>query len=254
MKRAIVVTSGGMDSISMGLSLYLDGYDVCLLHFDYGQKAEPGEARAVLDIAERLGLDAYIINMSGVFGFFRDASSLTDPQQTILPGMDSLIASKEKSGANLWVPGRNLIFLAIAAAYAEYEKADVISWGANQSETSYPDNTMEFANRMAKAVEFGCLHSAEIVAPLYDMDKVEILQWGNSKGYSWIYDYTWSCDEAPDEKGRPCGVCGCCMNRRLAHLLAKIEDRQLYANPSYFRLEFLPSSYERTDLWYGKYL
>jgi len=258
--KAIVVTSGGMDSISMALALLEQGYEVRLLHFDYGQKCEAGEQNAVVEIGLRLqqggmAVDrVQVVDVSGIFAPVADVTSLISGDRRILSGMESLIASRERAGDDLWVPGRNLVFLSIAATYAEYWGAEAISWGANQSETSYPDNTLAFAERMTDAIQFGCLKPAKIVAPLYGLDKVGILKWGHEYGYGWVYKYTWSCDDAPDEQGRPCGVCGCCMNRRLAHYFAGFEDRQQYANEGYFREEFLPQALRRGDLWYGRYL
>lgn len=255
--KAIAVTSGGMDSISMAVRLLLLEYDVLLLHFNYGQKCEEGEWNAVHKICFELGQRGFyervgvqVVDVRPIFAPFVGASSLTSDEREILPGMESLIASKEEAGRDLWVPARNLIFLSIAAAYAEVEKAPYILWGANQSETS----TMEFAKRMNAVIDYGCLHSAEVVAGLYDLDKVGILKWGHERGYGWVYRYTWSCDAAPDEQGRPCGVCGCCMNRRIAHYFAGFEDEQEYANPDYFQKVFLPDALRDDSLWFSRYL
>lgn len=259
--KAIAVVSGGMDSISTALQLLLLGYEVKMLHFNYGQKCEEGEWNAVHKICFELGqeglyerISVEVVDVSQVFAPFASASSLTSEEREILPGMESLVASKEEAGRDLWVPARNLIFLSIAAAHAEYEKASYISWGANQSETSYPDNTLEFAKKVNAAISYGCLHSAKVVAGLYHLDKVGILKWGHERGYGWVYRYTWSCDDAPDSQGRPCGVCGCCANRRLAFHFSGFEDEQEYADPAYFEREVLPRIHQRPDLWYGKYL
>lgn len=258
MRKAVCVTSGGMDSISMALAMHEDGYNVTLFHGALGQKAQAGEVRAVTKISNLMAFNRYIVDISwlGKLG----KSSLTDKQFPIPKGMNSLYESTNigciENG--LWTPARNVVLLSCAAAHAEAEGAEVITWGANQSETAYPDNTMEFADRFSHMLKMGCLKPPIVIAPLYHLDKVELLLWGEEKGYGHVYSWTWSCD---DFKGLPCGECGCCCNRRFAFMMANkknrdIVDTQEYVNPTYFYNTYLPDLRESCTegMWMYKYL
>ena len=262
--RVLSVTSGGMDSMSMAATMLLDGHEVALFHGNLKQKAEKQEEKAVKKCAEVLNVKTYFADLSwlGEMG----GSSLTDKNIEPSKGVNSLIESlhvignREKvDGGGLWTPARNVVLLAAAAAYAERYGYDHLTWGANQSETAYPDNTMEFATRFQHMLEYGCLSPITVGAPLYDLDKVEILRWGYEIGYGEIYNYTWSCDLGFD---KACGECGCCMNRRLAYYILnkitgnKYPDLQEYVDESYFKEVFLIDIQNpeiTKKMWFDKY-
>jgi 7-cyano-7-deazaguanine synthase len=257
--KAIAVTSGGMDSTTMAYKLHHDGHPVRLLHVDLKQKCEQREHEAVQRVADELGIGAYFVDCGwlGELG----GSSLTDETIPVPRGMDSMRESKgivswEKEG--LWTPARNVVLLATAAAHAERFGAEFITFGANQSETAYPDNTIEFADAFSEMLMFGCLKPPKVIVPLYELDKVQLLKWGYDNGYGHLYAYTWSCDNGFKH---PCGVCGCCCNRRLAYwLLNKIEhkvyeDKRKYMDDSYFEKRFLPDMLKDKGkgFWWEKY-
>jgi len=266
--RVLSVTSGGMDSMSMAAKCLYDGHEVALFHGDLKQKSEQQERQAVVACATLLGMKAYFIDLSwlGKMG----GSSLTDAKIEPSKGFESLQESllitkdfleKQKEGKGLWTPARNLVLLAVASAIAERYGFDLLTWGANQSETAYPDNTMEFAKRFEQILEYGCLRRIRVDAPLYNMDKVEILKWGFEHDFGSIYTYTWSCDLGYT---LPCGQCGCCMNRRLAFYIIKLIepetsciDTQDYVDEEYFWIDFLPkiSKDKRKirGMWFEKY-
>lgn len=263
--KAVCVTSGGMDSISMALAMIESNYDVTLFHGDLKQKAQGPEHQAVQVIAEALNVDSYFVDLAwlGELG----GSSLTSPDLPIPKGMDSLIESTDIESwetEGLWTPARNVVLLSCAAALAERIGATALTWGANQSETAYPDNTMEFGDRFTYMLEMGCLKPMKVSAPLYELDKPEILKWGHDRGYGWVYDHTWSCDDAQHLEQRyvQCGVCGCCMNRRFAFLVANkklgenIVDKKEYLDPNYFHEVYLGDLKARCtpNMWMHKYL
>lgn len=264
--KVLSVTSGGMDSISMAVKSLDDGHDVALFHGDLQQKAELPERRSVESCAKFLGIETHFVDLSwlGKMG----GSCLTD--STIEPpkGLDSLQESlfiaegakeKHKEGKGLWTPARNVVLLSAGAAVAERYGYDMLTIGANQSETAYPDNRMEFLNRFEHMLEYGSLKRIQVGAPLYHLDKVGILEWSAEHGYGDIYNYTWSCDLGKEHQ---CGECGCCMNRRLAfYILSQkkpglLQDRQPYVNEEYFQKVFLPAVREYAvveKMWFGKY-
>jgi len=268
--KVLSVTSGGMDSMSMAAAMLHDGNEVALFHANIGQKAERPEEMAVLRCCGILNVKAHIIELPwlGAMG----GSSLTDKNIEPTKGIHSLQESllitseeleKQKAGRGLWTPARNVVLLACAASLAERYGFDCLTWGANQSETAYPDNTMEFAVRFQHMLEYGCLRKITMFAPLYDLDKVEILRWGYEHGYGEIFRHTWSCDLGFEYM---CGECGCCMNRRLSYFILnemQIEldgklyhDLQKYENNKYFKDVFLHDIQDETitkKMWFDKY-
>lgn len=266
--KVLSVTSGGMDSISMAVKSLDDGHEVALFHGDLQQKAEAPEHRSVVRCAKFLGMSTYFVNLDwlGKMG----GSCLTDEKIEPPKGLDSLQESlfiaegalaKHKEGEGLWTPARNVVLLAAASAVAERYGYNMLTIGANQSETAYPDNRMEFLRRFEHMLKYGSLKKIQVGAPLYHLDKVGILDWSAKHGYEEIYNYTWSCDLDPGGWNQ-CGECGCCMNRRIAfHILSKkhpglLHDAQEYVNEEYFYDTFLPAVKESKvteKLWFGKY-
>ncbi len=116
-----------------------------------------------------------------------------------------------------YVPARNLIFLSIATALAEYVHASRIVIGANIIDYSgYPDCRPEFFKAFCRVAKLGTRAGVEgspfsIETPLIHLKKSEIIAMGLSLGLD--YGLTHSCyDPAPD--GTPCGHCDSCLFRR----------------------------------------
>ena len=253
-KRVIAVTSGGLDSITMALKMYYDGHTVTLFHGDLGQKSEEREHEAVVKIADILGIASFFVDLGWLGRLGK--SCLTDEEYSVPLGMDSLeesISIRDKKVPGLWTPGRNLVLLSCAAAFAEAEGAGMIVFGGNASEVAYPDNTMEFADRLTEVFKYGCLCPPKVVIPFYTLDKVELLKWGYTTGYNEVYKYTWSCDLGGEYT---CGKCGCCCNRRFAFKMAGIKDPQKYIDESYFQDVYLKELKIRCTpkMWMWRYL
>src|SRR5579875_738255 len=131
-KRAVVVCSAGLDSVTAAAKLRAEGFEVLLLHFRYGCLAESKEASLIPLIAARLNADyAYQVLPS----YPRYCSSLFSDGSAIAIG---------KYGAEYahdWVPARNLLMMASAVAYAESHGYHVVALGNNLEESgAYPDN------------------------------------------------------------------------------------------------------------------
>jgi len=255
--KALAITSGGMDSTTMGLSAKELGYDLTFIHFNYRQKCEKKEEEAIKKIGEILNIPVIIIDLP----FFKDfgkGTSLVDEKVKVTTAIDNMNAGGSLY-SGVWVPSRNVVFLAVASMVAEANGMDLITWGANQSEIAYPDNTLEFGKRFEHMLELGSMKKIKVDAPLYHLDKPHLLKWGFDHGYGEIYRFTWSCDDGQE---KPCGRCGCCMNRRFSFKVleklypGKYRDEQSYMDEDYFEKEYLPHLLKncRKESWKYKYL
>jgi len=254
--KAIAVVSGGMDSITNALMLTQTGYQVTMLHFNYGQRCETAESDACRRIAHLLKVEPLALQEVKLDFYKRlPSGALVNEDEHIPDGLADLYTDTLKQ---LFVPARNVVFLSIAAAFAEAMGASIITLGGNQSELAYSDNSHEFFYRFSNMLQYGCYRSIpKVVSPIYDLDKVELVKWGYDHGFGQVYDHTYSCDAGTIP---PCGVCGCCRNRRVTFLvldrLHGIKDGQSYQDERWFHEKFLPhyTNQRGKAIWFDKYL
>lgn len=138
-----------------------------------------------------------------------------------------------------YVPARNSIFLAIAAAFAESLGANVIFIGANAIDYSgYPDCRPEFFIAMEDAVNLGTKAGENgrirIEAPLQYLSKSEIILRGRKLGVP--YDLTYSCYNG---QRKPCGECDSCLLRLKGFTEAKTPDPLDYEKYPQFYKNFI---------------
>jgi len=215
MKKAIVLLSGGIDS---AVTLYMarEKYDSQALIFNYGQKASK-EIRCAGKIAESAGCGYKELNIS----FPWKGSALLEEES-------SVPEYQESPGGTIpstYVPGRNIIFLSYGVSFAEAIGADAVFIGAHQLDYSnYPDCRSEFFDSFREMVSRGTKRGSEndpveIVTPIIDKTKSEIIKIGSELGVP--FEYTWSCYNGAE---KPCGVCESCMFRAKGFAKAGIKD------------------------------
>jgi len=219
-KSCVVLFSGGLDSTT-ALAWALGRYDdVRALTFDYGQRhrVEIGLARRA---ARRLGVPHAVlkVDLRPIGG-----SALTDPAIP-LPRSSRRAASPRMGPPATYVPFRNGIFLALAAAWAEARGVRDLVCGFHVADSpDYPDTTKAFVRAMERAVRagtkaaFGGL-APRIVAPLLGLDKPDIIRLGLRLGAD--YSYSVSCYAGAE---RPCGRCSSCRFRAEAWKTVGRED------------------------------
>jgi len=203
--RALVVCSAGLDSTTVAYDLVAKGYEVDLLHFRYGCRAESREVQMVQKIADDLRREVVFLDI--------DYSSFTG-QSPLLTGGS---ISQGKAGAEYaheWVPARNLLMLAHAVAYAEANEYSFVALGNNLEESgAFPDNEEEFTNLLGHALDYA-VHDGghvQLISPVGGMMKHEIVKLGTSLGVP--YGLTWSCYYGGEVH---CGNCGPCFMRETA--------------------------------------
>lgn len=229
-KRALVVASGGLDSTTAATYLLKQGYDVALLHFNYGHVAEDPEANAVRKIAEFLNVPLYEVNMD-FFRVIKHSPLLGDGEiNRRRGGVDGAEFAHE------WVPARNLVFIALAVALAEAMGYDYVATGINLEEAgAYPDNEMEFIRLLNKVMPYATRPNkkVELIMPVGNLVKHEIVKLGLEVGAP--LHLTWSCyDKGP----KHCGLCGPCYMRRIAFKINGVRDPVEYSLPAEEEEEF----------------
>ncbi len=206
MKKAVILSSGGIDSTTAMAIAKAENYELYSLTLDYGQrhKIEIESAKKVADFFCVKEHKIIVIGLDEIGG-----SALTD---NIDVPMDN--ASTEIPVT--YVPARNTIFLAIALAWAEVVGANDIFIGANILDYSgYPDCRPEYLKAFEKLANLGTKagikgRKIKIHAPLLKMSKAEIIKKGIKLGID--YSITWSCYD-PRADGKACGKCDSCKFR-----------------------------------------
>ena len=221
MKKAVVIVSGGMDSVTLAHFYRGQGFDLSILSFDYGQRhaKELGFAKAC---ADKLGAQHTVVDLSSLRAL-RPGSSLTDDSVEVPEGhyaADSMKATV--------VPNRNAIMLAIAYGHAVAIGAQVVAFGAHGGDHFiYPDCRPAFYDSLNLALEIGNegfgAEGLHLEAPFIQIEKSDIAKIGLLDGVD--FSQTWSCYKGGDLH---CGKCGTCVERKEAFQVAGIEDPTIY--------------------------
>lgn len=225
-RKAVILSSGGIDSTTAMAVAKHEGYELFSLSFDYGQR-HAVELEAAGRTAAALGARRHLvirIDLDKIGG-----SALTDDIAVPHGRSEEQLAS----GIPVtYVPARNTIFLSYALAWAEVLEAADIFIGVNAVDYSgYPDCRPEYirafeamANLAIKAAVEGKL-KISIRTPLIRMTKAEIIRTGTELGVD--YRLTHSCYD-PDAQGRACGDCDSCLLRKKGFREAGIPDPTVY--------------------------
>ena len=220
--KMVVLLSGGLDSATVAAWARARGYEVIGLSIDYGQRHRC-ELDAAKALASHLGLADHIVLRVDLSAF--GGSALTDA--AIPVPRDRPDAALAAEIPTTYVPARNTVFLSLALALAEARGATAIGLGVNAIDYSgYPDCRPEFLDAFrhlaALATKAGVEgHAPEIVAPLVDLTKAEIVELGVELGLD--QGLTTSCYD-PDASGRPCGHCDSCRLRAAGFAAVGIVD------------------------------
>jgi 7-cyano-7-deazaguanine synthase len=187
--KAVVLLSGGIDStVALAHTQATAG-----LSFDYSQThiRELDSARA---IAAHYGIEHHVLDITSAL---TGSSALTTGQGSIPDG------HAEQPDSTL-VPGRNLVMLAVATAWAEARGFSTVVIGANADDRGgYPDCRSEFLEPLGQATRAG--YGVEIWTPLLRMTKRQIIEHGRLLKVP--LDLTWSCYRGGEQQ---CGRCGAC--------------------------------------------
>jgi len=225
-KKAVVLLSGGIDSTTT-LAIATDqGFDVYAISFRYGQGHQI-ELEAARRIAASVKVKAHLmldVDLTAIGGSALTANIEVPKERDI-----------EKMAAEIpvtYVPGRNIIFLSLALAWAEVLEAGDIFIGANAIDFSgYPDCRPQFLAAFEKMANLGTKAGIEgnkisIHAPLIKLTKAQIIKKGVELGVD--YSLTLSCYD-PAADGKACGECDSCLLRKKGFQAAGIADPTIYS-------------------------
>ncbi len=222
-KRAVVLSSGGLDSTTVIAIAQSQGFEVYSLSFDYQQRHRV-ELEAAAQVASTLNVVEHkvvCLDLRTIGG-----SALTDDNIAVPE------ASNDVGIPVTYVPARNTVFLSIALGWAEVLDARSIFIGVNAVDYSgYPDCRPEylaaFQSMAALATKAGVEgNPIEILSPLLKMSKAEIVQQGMKLGVD--YSLTVSCYQA-NKLGEACGTCDSCFLRAKGFEDAGVADPTRYA-------------------------
>ncbi|MDQ2808820.1 MAG: 7-cyano-7-deazaguanine synthase QueC [Chloroflexota bacterium] len=214
---AIILLSGGLDSVTALAWAQAEGYAIrAALSFHYGQRHERELASAAA-IAAHYGVPHQIVELAPIRGS-RLTGGGTIPQGRDLAGLTETIAPT-------YVPNRNMILLAYAAAHALLGDATQLIGGWNAADgANYPDCRDEFLLATETALRLATLRDFTIVRPLISDGKAAIVRRALALGAP--IPLTWTCYVGATVA---CGRCDACQLRVAAFREVGVRDPIPYA-------------------------
>lgn len=221
-RSAVVLLSGGLDSMVTAGIAREQGYELYALTIDYNQRHRR-EIESARRIAAELGALKHLVLPLDLRAF--GGSALTDRIDVPKGGLDEGIPVT-------YVPARNLVFLSLTLAWAETIPARDIFIGVNALDYSgYPDCRPEFIASFAQTADLATKAGTEggsfsIHAPLQHLGKAEIAAEAARLGLD--AGLSWSCYD-PTPEGLACGLCDSCRLRLKGFADAGLDDPLAYA-------------------------
>ncbi|MGB7373374.1 7-cyano-7-deazaguanine synthase QueC [Pontixanthobacter sp.] len=219
---AVVLLSGGLDSMVSAALAREAGYTLYALTIDYGQRHRI-ELESAKQIAEQLECQRHVILPLDLRAF--GGSALTDDISVPKTGVSGDIPVT-------YVPARNLVFLSLTLAWAEATQSRDVFIGVNALDYSgYPDCRPEFIASFTETARLGTKAGVEgqpftVHTPLHNMTKAEIA--AEAHRLELDTGMSWSCYD-PTDKGFACGKCDSCRLRIKGFAEAGLEDGVIYA-------------------------
>ncbi len=227
--------SGGLDS-TVALKWAKIEYDkVEAVMILYGAKDEKISLKCAENISKKEKIPLNVINLD----FLRKIS-----RSSIITGKVTKIREADlknkvisiNTAKEVWIPARNLVFISIAAAYAETKGGADIITGFNREEAErFPDNSRKFLKNMNKTLRYATFEgNVKVVAPLIDCDKRQICKMAFDLKAP--VELSVSCYIPIGFEGKKpihCGSCESCMRRKRGFKEANVEDPTVYKSEEF---------------------
>lgn len=222
LKKAVVICSGGLDSLCLGAHLSKQ-YELYGITFSYGQRASK-ELEAARKVGKALHLKEHkIIPLDFMKSLYGTSNVLTSTKKSL----------PSKFEYSIVVPIRNAIFVTIATAWAFSLRASLVAYGAHTDDIKYPDCRPAFSRKIESAlnqgeidgIRLGIRKRIKVWSPYSaGISKSTLVKAGYEKFGDKIFQ-TWSCYA---NSKYHCGKCESCNNRKAAFVEAKIKDKTKY--------------------------
>ncbi len=213
MAGAVCLTSGGQDSTTCLFWAQQRFAPIFALAFDYGQRhrIELEAAQVICDLA---GVPLTVLPLM----ILRDLGG-----SALIGSSDTIQASGGRDGLpNTFVPGRNLLFLTVAAAFAYQRDIHHLVIGACETDYSgYPDCREQTMHALAKALHLGLDSAMHIHTPLMHLTKAQTVVLAQDVGAMEALRYSHTCYEGHFP---PCGACPACQLRARGFAEAAVVD------------------------------
>lgn len=218
---SVAIVSGGMDSVTLLHHLIkIEQRQPAVVTFVYGQKHDKEVAYAQVQ-AELLGCRHHLIlDLSIMQPLFASSALVTGGGD--IPDVLDVMGDPQPV---TYVPNRNMIFLALAVAYAETHGVSDVFYGAQRHDIyGYWDTTPQFLERLNQVYQLNRKTPIAIKAPFVQYSKTDILRHGLELEVD--YGQTWSCYEGQEVA---CGRCPTCAERLKAFEEVGLADPLPYA-------------------------
>lgn len=226
MKKAIILSSGGVDSttcLSVAVNA-LGAENVSTASIFYGQKHRR-ELEAARAVAEYYHVSHYEFDLAQILQYSNCPLLSHSSEDIVHKSYSEQIEENGEGKVSTYVPFRNGLMLSVAASLAAsiYEGEDVdIYIGAHADDAAgeaYADCSPAFLSAMGEAITLGTYGKVHMVFPFANKNKVGVVAEGLRLGTP--YELTWSCYEGGEV---PCGECGTCIDRAKAFAENGVED------------------------------
>lgn len=245
MKKAIVLSSGGVDStVCVAMAVQKFGAEnVATTSIFYGQKHNK-ELECARKVADHYKLRHYEFDLSSVLQFSNCSLLKNSTQEIEHKSYAEQIAENKAKVTNgeinnessamvkgkvaTYVPFRNGLMLSVCASLAQsiFENDDVeIYMGAHGDDAAgnaYADCSEAFVSTISKAISIGTYEQVKVTAPFAGLSKADVVKKGLELKAP--FELTWSCYEGGD---KPCGECGTCIDRAKAFAANNAQDPAL---------------------------
>lgn len=226
MKKALVLSSGGVDSTTcVGIAVKDVGSEnVSTVSVFYGQKHNK-ELECAEKVAEFYNVKHYVLDLSNVLQYSNCSLMKNSTEEIPMMSYADQIKKNGEGKVSTYVPFRNGLMLSAVAALAQsiYPDDDVdIYLGAHADDAAgraYADCSEEFTSAMNTAIVIGTYGKVRVVAPLVNLNKAGVVKLGLSIDVP--YNLTYSCYNGRE---KACGRCGTCIDRLNAFKANGVQD------------------------------
>lgn len=216
MSRVLVLLSGGLDSAVLATFFKKGGHEVSALSIVYGQK-HIREVESAEAVARALGIEQISIQIPHYL--FKESALSAQSKIPVPEGEYSLGVIPQTE-----VPGRNLLFISLAAAVAASKEISRVGIAVHSGDHPvYSDCCPEFVASARSSLSLGFSTPMELEAPFLKLKKPQIVAIGDLMKAP--MELTWSCYRGGDKH---CGVCPTCLERKQAFIEAKVSDPTIY--------------------------